>query len=66
MSFLTVKKESQHPDCPYSLYQLQKMIHRHEIPGIYSGNRFLVNHEMLMEQIRQESLSRKRPAEKAI
>ena len=34
---------------------LRLMLKQNRLPGIYSGSRFLVNYELLIEQLNQES-----------
>ena len=35
---------------------LRRMVAQGRCPGIYSGNRFLVNYELLVEQLDRESM----------
>lgn len=36
---------------PLSEYCLRLMLKRNELPGVYSGKKFLVNYNQLLEQI---------------
>ena len=54
-NLFTVNQESKKPDCPYTAHRLRLMIAQGRCPGVRVGNRFLVNHEMLIEQVRAES-----------
>lgn len=40
---------------PLSEYQLRLMAKQGKLPGIYSGNRFLVNYKLFLEQLDVES-----------
>ena len=41
-----------------SEHSLRLMVAQGRCPGIYSGNRFLVNYDLLVEQLDRESLAR--------
>lgn len=36
-------------------YRLRMMLHQGKLPGIAAGNKFLVNVDMLMEELERES-----------
>ena len=52
--YITIRQESRYPECPYSENRLRILVKEQRVPGIYSGNRFYINHEMFMEQIQSE------------
>lgn len=56
--YLTIKQTARKG--PYSEYRLRKMLRAGELPGFYSGTRFYVNYELLMEQLDRECRSKMR------
>ncbi len=40
---------------PLSEYCLRLMLKRNELPGVYSGKKFLVNYDRLLEQLDADS-----------
>lgn len=56
--YLTIRQTAK--KVPYSENQLRKMLRIGELPGFYSGTRFYVDYELLMEQIDRECRSRMR------
>ena len=50
-------RAAKQPTCPFTANRLRTMQKRGELPGIWSGSRFLVNYPLLMQQL--EDLSRK-------
>ncbi len=59
--YLTIRQTAKKG--PYSEPQLRKMLRIGELPGFYSGTRFYVNYELLMEQLDNECRSRMRQKE---
>ena len=57
--YLTIREESRQPECPFSEGRLRAMVAEQRVPGIYSGNRFYIHHEMFMDQIKTECEKRK-------
>lgn len=49
--FLTLAQTAKLPQIPYSFYRLQIMAKKHQIPGLFSGNRFYVNIPLFIKQI---------------
>ncbi len=43
---------------PLSEYCLRQMLKRGELPGIYSGRKFLVNYDRLIEHLNEEEAVR--------
>ncbi len=43
---------------PLSEHRLRLLEKQGQLPGIYSGNRFLVNYELLLEQLNRQSVER--------
>ncbi len=43
---------------PLSEHRLRLMEKQGQLPGIYSGNRFLVNYELLLEQLNRQSVGK--------
>lgn len=62
--FPTIRQAAKKPDCPLSEYQLRLRVAQGRCPGVYSGNRFLVDFEGLKELIRQEATASVREAGK--
>lgn len=56
--YLTIHQTAKKGPC--SEPQLRKMLKIGELPGFYSGTRFYVNYELLMELLDRESRSRMR------
>ena len=52
MTFLTIKGEAKLGIVPE--HYLRAMLKRGELPGFYSGNRFYVHHEALIEKLTEE------------
>lgn len=50
----TVRQETALSDCPYTEHRLRKMIKEGKCPGVRVGNRFMINHEMLLEYFKRE------------
>ena len=55
MSFKTINVSAECAKIPAST--LRRMLAKGELPGFYSGNRFYVNYEMLLEKLEQDSLN---------
>lgn len=55
-TFLTIPQEAKLG--LYSLYMLRRMLAEGRLPGYFSGSRFYIHHEMLLEQIDRECRSR--------
>ncbi len=53
--FLTVRQTAKTGIMSES--NLRRMVAQGRCPGIYSGNRFLVNYDLLVEQLDRESLA---------
>ena len=47
--FLTIRQTAK--EGPLSEYCLRLMVKRGELPGVYSGSRFLVNYPAFLEQL---------------
>lgn len=47
--FLTIRQTAK--EGPLSEYCLRLMLKRGELPGVYSGTRFLVNYALLLERL---------------
>ena len=56
-NFMSFNEAAKQPTCPFTANRLRTMQKRGELPGIWSGSRFLVNYPLLMQQL--EDLSRK-------
>ena len=56
-SLFTVNQEAKKEDCPYTPHRLRLMIAQGRCPGVRVGNRFMINHDLLLEQIRAESMA---------
>ncbi len=56
----TVRQEAKNPECPYTEHRLRLMIAQGTCPGIPVGNRFMINHAALMEQVREQSIANAR------
>lgn len=56
----TVRQEAQLPDCPFTEHRLRLMIAQGTCPGVRVGNRFMVLHDALVEQVRQEAQVKRR------
>ncbi|MCD7843155.1 MAG: hypothetical protein LUG17_00825 [Clostridiales bacterium] len=54
--FLTIRETAKTGILPESF--LRTMEKQGRLPGIYSGNRFLVNYPLLLEQLDRESLTK--------
>lgn len=57
MRFKTIRQTAAMPTCPVGEKVLRRMVHNGEVPGIYSGNRFLVNTEAFFSQIEAKSMA---------
>lgn len=55
MSFKTINVSADCAKIPAST--LRRMLAKGELPGFYSGNRFYVNYEMLLEKLERDSLN---------
>ena len=53
----TVREEARRPDCPFTEYRLRRMIAAGTCPGVRIGNRFLVNHQVLVSLANADSVS---------
>lgn len=51
----TVRQEARLPDCPFTEHRLRLMIAQGLCPGVRVGNRFMILHDALVEQVRQEA-----------
>lgn len=54
MTLKTIKKTA--AQGPLSEYRLRLMLKQKQLPGVYSGNRFLVDVEMLNAMLAQEAM----------
>lgn len=63
--YLTIRQEAQRPECPFTQFRLRQLIAQGKIPGFRVGNRFLINHELLMQMTTEMSLANIKGAEKA-
>lgn len=58
MAYLfTVRQEVKNPECPYTEHRLRLMIAQGTCPGIRVGNRFMINHDALLEQVKAQSVA---------
>lgn len=57
MRFKTIRQTVAMPACPVGESVLRRMVKNGEVPGIYSGKRFLVNTEAFFPQIEAKSLA---------
>lgn len=55
-NYLTIKQTARRG--PYPEHRLRKMLRIGELPGFYSGTRYYVNYDLLMEQLDRECRSR--------
>ena len=55
MSFKSINVSAESAKIPASA--LRRMLAKGELPGFYSGNRFYVNYEMLLEKLERDSLN---------
>lgn len=53
----TVRSEAKNPDCPYTEHRLRKMIAEGSCPGVRVGNRFMVNHDALVEMVNSQCVA---------
>lgn len=51
--FLTIRQTAK--EGPLSEYCLRLMLKRGELPGVYSGTRFLVNYPLFLERLEARS-----------
>ena len=51
--FLTIRQAAK--EGPLSEYCLRLMLKRGELPGVYSGTRFLVNYALFLERLGAEA-----------
>lgn len=56
INMLTIRQTAKRG--PLSEHRLRLMEKQWQLPGIYSGNRFLVNYELLLEQLNRQSAER--------
>ena len=42
-TFLTIREAAKQPECPYGETKLRQMQKEGMLPGIWNGNRFLIN-----------------------
>ena len=56
-SLFTVRQEVKNPECPYTEHRLRLMIAEGTCPGIRVGNRFMINHAALLEQVKAQSVA---------
>ena len=56
MKLYTVNQEAKREDCPFGAYRLRLLIAQGKCPGVRIGNRFMIDHDALVEQVRTESL----------
>ena len=56
-SLFTVRQETKKPDCPYTEHRLRLLIAQGRCPGVRVGNRYMINHDQLLEQVRAESMA---------
>ena len=59
-SLFTVRQEAKNPECPYTEHRLRLMIAEGTCPGVPVGNRFMINHAALMEQVNAQSIANAR------
>lgn len=53
--FLTIRQAAADPRCPLREGTLRAMSKRQELPGFYSGNRFWLNFDELLETLTERS-----------
>ena len=56
INMLTIRQTAKRG--PLSEYRLRLMEKQGRLPGIYSGNRFLINYELLLDQLNRQSAER--------
>ena len=56
-SLFTVRQEVKNPECPYTEHRLRRMIAEGTCPGVRVGNRFMINHAALLEQVNTQSVA---------
>lgn len=56
-SLFTVRQEVKNPECPYTEHRLRRMIAEGTCPGVRVGNRFMINHAALLEQVNTQSIA---------
>lgn len=63
--YYTIRQEAQRPECPFTQSMLRQLIAQGKIPGFRVGNRFLINHELLMQMTTEMALASVKGAETA-
>lgn len=61
--FLTIRQAAADPRCPLREGTLRAMVKRQEVPGFYSGSRFWINLDALLEILAARSRANVKPAE---
>ena len=56
INMLTIRQTAKRG--PLSEHRLRLMEKQGRLPGIYSGNRFLINYELLLDQLNRQSAER--------
>ena len=56
-SLFTVRQEVRNPECPFTEHRLRMMIAEGSCPGVRVGNRFMINHAALLEQVNVQSIA---------
>lgn len=51
--FQTIRKTAANPDCPIGVGTLRRLVKTGRCPGFYSGTRFYVNYEALIEMLKK-------------
>lgn len=55
-TFLTIREAAKQPECPYGETKLRQMQKEGMLPGIWNGNRFLINFPLLLHRLELLSL----------
>ncbi len=53
----TVRSEAKRPDCPFTEHRLRLLIKQGLCPGVPVGNRFMIDHDALVEMVRAQSVA---------
>lgn len=61
--FLTIRQAAADPRCPLREGTLRAMVKRQEVPGFYSGSRFWINLDALLEILAARSRANVKLAE---